>query len=848
MNSELLIDGKKYISSKRSSHMGGYTIDYIGRLCREGKVVGKLVSRTWYVDEESLKDFLELIDKKKNLKKSFQSKIGTEVYRTRNVTEISNTPILSFSSPKLFEVEPIKSTFSPLVIISEVAPLFPELIGLRSLSQINSSPESDVSLESADTNTTPTSIAEISKYKSFTTSDTDVSKSISKYFDLTSGSRKILLKTVGSVLIALLLLTGFYYKNPSVALLADKNFASSIPRGFIRVAEFGTAFFDANLANGFLNYPTELPSFSKKEFSNKDNLAATSNFHVSFLGSIQRFFSSYFSTLTSIFSPSGTSTSKTVATNDDVKIRASIEEIERTKTSLLSERDTPVVAVGIPVTSSLPKTTQVAVAPKALNVTGTTKIIERIINRILVPAPLATGGITREELDAKLQQLSNKFSSDITRVVGGNTGTVGSLSSAFQAIALTSRIDQLSGVTFSGGSINGTSILNSTFNGSNVSATTASFGSLTISNFTATSTFGNFSGGFATVGNLFITGSSTLQNFTALNSTSTNATTTNSFATTASSTNLFATFANFGTTVISGLSSLANLLVTGSSTLQNFTALNSTSTNATTTNSFATTASSTNLFATNANFGNFGGGFATLGNLYSIGSSTLQNFTALNSTSTNATTTNSFATTASSTNLFSSLLTVGSNALVVNASGNVGIGTTNPVSSLEIPGSTTNSSAKFGSYEIQTYGVNNAWLGENMYFNGGFKLRSNGYGSIQRFISGVITTETTNTTGVAGSYPTLTTITRAGIATGGLPQFSINAAIGGTYQQLLVNTSATNDALSSAQINAFNSSVKALVVQGAISPAVDIFNVQKSDGTVYLNVDKNGSVGTISKR
>ncbi|MEK7227497.1 MAG: hypothetical protein AAB641_01220 [Patescibacteria group bacterium] len=73
-------------------------------------------------------------------------------------------------------------------------------------------------------------------------------------------------------------------------------------------------------------------------------------------------------------------------------------------------------------------------------------------------------------------------------------------------------------------------------------------------------------------------------------------------------------------------------------------------------------------------------------NLLLNGSTTLQNFTFTNATGTSATTTNFFATTASSTNLFSSVLTVGNNALVVNSSGNVGINTTPGSEKLTISG------------------------------------------------------------------------------------------------------------------------------------------------------------------
>jgi len=134
---------------------------------------------------------------------------------------------------------------------------------------------------------------------------------------------------------------------------------------------------------------------------------------------------------------------------------------------------------------------------------------------------------------------------------------------------------------------------------------------------TATTTTGNI---FEVLGNtklggaLLVTGSTTLQNFTAINSTtnqlnfyltilhkprSNNATTTNLFSTTASTTNLFATAVTAGLyngqnigsqaiftgtlTVTSGLTTLSNLFLTGSTTLQNFTALLATTTSATST-------------------------------------------------------------------------------------------------------------------------------------------------------------------------------------------------------------------------------------------------------------------------
>lgn len=53
---EIIIEEKKYISSKRAAKMTGYAKDYIGQLCREGRVSARLVGRSWYVLESAIKD------------------------------------------------------------------------------------------------------------------------------------------------------------------------------------------------------------------------------------------------------------------------------------------------------------------------------------------------------------------------------------------------------------------------------------------------------------------------------------------------------------------------------------------------------------------------------------------------------------------------------------------------------------------------------------------------------------------------------------------------------------------------------------------------------------------------
>lgn len=53
---ELIIGEQKYVSSKRAAELTGYAKDYIGQLCREGRVEARLVGRSWYVREAAIKD------------------------------------------------------------------------------------------------------------------------------------------------------------------------------------------------------------------------------------------------------------------------------------------------------------------------------------------------------------------------------------------------------------------------------------------------------------------------------------------------------------------------------------------------------------------------------------------------------------------------------------------------------------------------------------------------------------------------------------------------------------------------------------------------------------------------
>ena len=53
---EIFIEEKRYISSKQAAKLTGYAKDYIGQLCREGRVPARLIGRSWYVLETAIQD------------------------------------------------------------------------------------------------------------------------------------------------------------------------------------------------------------------------------------------------------------------------------------------------------------------------------------------------------------------------------------------------------------------------------------------------------------------------------------------------------------------------------------------------------------------------------------------------------------------------------------------------------------------------------------------------------------------------------------------------------------------------------------------------------------------------
>jgi hypothetical protein len=81
----------------------------------------------------------------------------------------------------------------------------------------------------------------------------------------------------------------------------------------------------------------------------------------------------------------------------------------------------------------------------------------------------------------------------------------------------------------------------------------------------------------------------------------------------------------------------------------------------------------------------------------------------------------------------------GTEKMRLNASGQLGLGTQSPVVTLDVPlYNTTNSTARIGCMEFNSYALNNSWIADNLYYNGSWCYRATGTGAAIQLMSGGI--------------------------------------------------------------------------------------------------------------
>lgn len=145
---ELVISGKKYISSKRASEITGYAKDYIGQLARGGKVPATRIGRAWYVDEMALAlhGSTESGEQVKVEEKGIQPDIeSTKVVLNKVSVSEKKIPTISHAFSRVDRSLP--STWEPISYYDDETILFPttERVSESNSSILNTTKNKDIS-------------------------------------------------------------------------------------------------------------------------------------------------------------------------------------------------------------------------------------------------------------------------------------------------------------------------------------------------------------------------------------------------------------------------------------------------------------------------------------------------------------------------------------------------------------------------------------------------------------------------------------------------------------------------------------------------------------------------------
>lgn len=94
MSKQITVNGKIFEPSASLAKRFGYSLDYVSRLAREGKVSATRVGRQWFVDAVSLKHFVDEVTLKKD-----QSREQLRLERKRELGSRQNTLVSTVVTP-----------------------------------------------------------------------------------------------------------------------------------------------------------------------------------------------------------------------------------------------------------------------------------------------------------------------------------------------------------------------------------------------------------------------------------------------------------------------------------------------------------------------------------------------------------------------------------------------------------------------------------------------------------------------------------------------------------------------------------------------------------------------------
>ena len=436
MDKKLLIDNKKYISSKDAGNISGYTNDYVARLARQGKVLGKKVGRAWYVEEESLNNFIEdnKIQKTQLHKKLSDKRINDYKYseRGRKVSEVFESFKLQIS--QTLKAELFKKGIAFVTAITLVVGGYFAVntdiakAGFKKVAQV-----AQISLDA------------VSKFDA-----TDFSEDVALNIYRGMNKTKSLAEQVSDK--TYLLAVGDSATWSNLKNIVDSTIDQSVAFINIGAEDVAIKSFDG-MANIFASYESLRDTQANVFASALGNINTILRDEAVYVNSvINNVICNKFSTLK-------------LCKEDTQKIKKETVLVQTKKDSVISEDINTEVVVA-------EKPSVVAQAPKTVI---NQPVIERIVETERV---LTVSGISQDNLDTAIEQLKNKVYSDMYSLTSSNESKI---INTYTTIAHTNKIDKLGNVTISNSSITSSSFSGTegSFSGALSSDTLAVSGELT---------------------------------------------------------------------------------------------------------------------------------------------------------------------------------------------------------------------------------------------------------------------------------------------------------------------------------------------------------------------------------
>ncbi len=633
MSKHLTFNNQIYFSSQEAGKTAGYTSDYVAKLCREGNLTCERVGRSWFVEENSLKEFVIAREHEKAARLQQLSEQRKSEYYEQEIEEAELPKVAAAAAQSVVRVaQPVARVASHAVQAQEYAYFDPYTYTFAQ-APITGTYFRKVLAEQEDQRRAQRALI---PYTPIVPADTF------REF----GQKTVALLTAFAIVFGSTAISGEQYlaAPARIAQAFDRSVqvAMALPQTLATADE---VFEEALLAFDAFTVNPRLPEFNRNVLAQVNAIEWLQNSYDSAI-------SFFRGAGTRLVTNTGLIGSGNVRGQVDIQIRAVQETNTAVADAGAAHNTTPARIVYIPGT-----TTQ---APERTTIVQNQPVIERVVEteRIVVQS-----GVTLEQL----QQTENELRKEIARVGADNATDIGD---NFHSIALTQRIDTLGGVL----------ITNSRIRNSSVEAT-----SLTVAD------DASFAEDVTIAGTLTVTGTTTFSSLVANDLTYTGTLTTplsagiahiNGFGALTSATGTANTIAKFNATgvaladsiliddgvvvtvggglAVSGTTTLATTTITDA-TITNLSGTNATLTNATSTNFFssvltaitgaftnfsATNATTTNLVATNATTTNLSSSDITTDTLTATGTTTLAT-----TSITNATVTDITATNATSTNL-----------------------------------------------------------------------------------------------------------------------------------------------------------------------------------------------------